>query len=191
MNMGAIKLIRTKALVFFLYNSFITHVPSYAVRHWYLRNMLRISIGKNSSVHMGCFFSGRHIVIGDNTVVNRGCYLDGRVGVTVGNNVSISPESYILSLDHDPNSASFSGLPGPVYIDDYVWIGVRAIILPGVHLPRGCVVGAGAVVTKDPEPCDIVAGVPAKKIGTRNGDLHYSLKYSPYFNSDYFNFDQE
>ena len=50
----------------------------------------------------------------------------------------------------------------PVVIEDDVWIGGRVIILPGVHVGTGCVIGAGAVVTRDTPPYTIVAGNPAK-----------------------------
>lgn len=55
----------------------------------------------------------------------------------------------------------------PVVIGDDVWIGRRAIIMPGVKIATGTVVGAGAVVTKDTEAYSIVGGVPAKVIGYR------------------------
>ena len=58
-------------------------------------------------------------------------------------------------------------------IDDYVWIGIGVIVLQGVHIGKGAVVCAGAVVTKDVGEYEIVAGVPAKKIGERNKDLDY------------------
>ena len=52
-------------------------------------------------------------------------------------------------------------------IGNDIWIGARVTILPGVHVGDGSVIGAGAVVTKDVEPYSIVAGNPAKKIGSR------------------------
>jgi acetyltransferase-like isoleucine patch superfamily enzyme len=55
------------------------------------------------------------------------------------------------------------------------------MILPGVTIGEGAVVGAGAVVTKDVEPFSIVAGNPARRIGERNQDLNYRLKYDPRF----------
>lgn len=61
----------------------------------------------------------------------------------------------------------------PIFIDDYVWIGVGAIVLQGVKIGKGAVIAAGSVVTKDIEPYSIVAGVPAKVIGKRNPDLDY------------------
>jgi acetyltransferase-like isoleucine patch superfamily enzyme len=54
-----------------------------------------------------------------------------------------------------------------IVIDDDVWIGAHASVLDGVRIARGCVIGAGAVVTKSTEPYGVYAGVPAKPIGER------------------------
>lgn len=59
---------------------------------------------------------------------------------------------------------------GDTHIKDGVWIGMRAMIMPGVTLAEGAVVAAGAVVTKDIEPYAIVAGNPAKIIKKRFSD---------------------
>ncbi|MBO5443017.1 MAG: CatB-related O-acetyltransferase [Alphaproteobacteria bacterium] len=56
---------------------------------------------------------------------------------------------------------------GDTVIGDGVWIGMRAVILPGVKIGEGAVIGTGAVVTKDVEPYSIVAGNPAKEIKKR------------------------
>lgn len=172
------------AVAFHLFNSYITRLPSYALRHFYLRQILGIRLGKGAAVHMGCFLTGRHIAIGDRSVINRDCRLDGRVGIRIGADVSISPEVYILSLSHDPNSPDFATLGRPVEIGARAWIGARAMLLPGAILGEGAVAGAGAVVTGSVAPFTIVAGVPARKIGERNRDLRYSLGYFPYFNTD-------
>jgi acetyltransferase-like isoleucine patch superfamily enzyme len=66
-----------------------------------------------------------------------------------------------------------------VIIEDYVWLCFRSIILPGVKLGKGCVVASGAVVTKDVPPFTVVAGVPARVVGTRNQSLTYRLGNSP------------
>jgi maltose O-acetyltransferase len=173
-----------KAFLFYFYNSFITHVPSYTVRRIYLQIILRFKIGRETAIHMGCFFTGRNISIGDNTVINRNCYIDGRSFVQIGNNVSISPETYILSLDHDSQSTEFETVCKKTIIADYVWIGARAIILPGVVLNEGSIVGAGSVVTKSTNRYDIIAGNPAKKINSRPDKLEYKVKYFPLFNTD-------
>ena len=172
------------ACAYYLYNNAVTNIPLYSVRHFYLRTLLGIHIGKKSAVHMGCFFTGRTTTIGDYTTVNSNCYLDGRVGITIGNRVSISPETYIVSLSHDTQHRNFPIVGKEVVIKDYVWIGARAMILPGVTLNEGAVVGAGSVVTKDVPAYTIVAGVPAIKIGERTRDLDYKVSYFPYFNTD-------
>ena len=57
----------------------------------------------------------------------------------------------------------------PVFIEDDVFIGARAMVLKGVRIGKGAVVGAGAVVTKDVPPNAIVAGNPARVVGTTGG----------------------
>ena len=93
----------------------------------------------------------------------------------IGNNCSISCDVKIITGSHDTQSPSFKYKPQKITIDDYVWIGVGAIILGGVHLGKGAVICAGAVVTKDVIPYSIVGGVPAKHIGNRNHNLNYTI----------------
>ncbi|HTB51218.1 MAG TPA: acyltransferase [Ferruginibacter sp.] len=173
------------AFSFYFYNSFLTKFPSYTLRTFYLRKIIGISIGKNTSIHMGCFFAGKNIVIGNNNVIARNCYLDGRVGlITIMNNVSIAPDTCIISLTHVVNSPTFETIAKDIIIQDYAWIGTRAMILPGVTVGKGAVLGAGAIATKELLPYSINVGNPAKEIGKRSEDLHYTLNYFPYFNSD-------
>jgi maltose O-acetyltransferase len=137
---------------------------------------------------MDCFLTGFatgwSIQIGNNSVINRRCYLDGRIGIRIGNNVNVSPEVYVLTFQHDPQSPTFSCVGAPVVIDDHAWIGVRAILLPGTHVGEGAVVAAGAVVSGEVPPFTIVAGVPAvvKKERTRN--LDYVTRFRPYYDTD-------
>nr|WP_284498322.1 acyltransferase [Legionella maioricensis] len=56
---------------------------------------------------------------------------------------------------------------GECYIEDDCWVGMNVCLMPGVRIRRGCVIGAGAIVTRTTEPYSIYAGVPARKIGTR------------------------
>jgi acetyltransferase-like isoleucine patch superfamily enzyme len=56
----------------------------------------------------------------------------------------------------------------PVVIEDHVWIGMRAIVMPGVRIGRGAVVAAGSVVTADVAPRAVVFGSPARTVGTRD-----------------------
>ena len=57
----------------------------------------------------------------------------------------------------------------PVIIEDDVWLGRNVVIMPGVHIAKGAIVGAGAVVTKDVPAYAVVGGVPAKIIQSRIG----------------------
>jgi len=165
----------------FLFNSIITSIPAHWFRRIYLRFYLA-SLGRKTGVQLGCrFLNGRKVSLGDNNVINFGCLLDGRkYRIVTGSNVSIGPEASILTLGHDVNSSNFEDKGGDVMIGDNVWIGSRAIVLPGVSIGKGAVVGAGSVVTKDVEPFMIVAGNPAKAIGERNRDLTYELECFPF-----------
>ena len=169
------------AIVSAVYNQVITHLPSRFVRWVYLRWYLRV-LRPETGVQMGCrFLNGRKVELGDNNVINFGCLFDGRkYRILTGSNVSIGPEATILTLGHDPQSPQFADKGGDVHIGDRVWIGYRALIMPGVTIGEGAVVAAGAVVTKDVEPFTIVAGVPANKIGDRTRELSYGLNYRPF-----------
>jgi len=89
--------------------------------------------------------------------------LDGEI--TVGRNVSISPQVTLYTATHALGFGSQrmnpAMTPKPIVVEDGVWIGMRALILPGVTLGQGCVVSAGAVVTLDVPPNTLVAGNPA------------------------------
>jgi maltose O-acetyltransferase len=171
-------------LAFYIANHWVANIPSFRIRHWYYRRVMRYRIGKDSSIHMETFVTGDFIEIGDNVVINRRVYMDGRIGIKIKNNISISPEVYIVSMEHDPNHPMFATRGEVVTVDDHVWIGSRAMILPGVHIGEGAVVAAAAVVTKDVEPYQIVAGVPARPIGERARQIDYRCVYFPWFDTD-------
>lgn len=173
------------AFKFYFYNSFLTNFPNHKLRILYLRKILKIKIGKSTSINMGCFFAGNNIEIGNNTVVNRNTYFDGRVGkITIGNNVSISFEVCFLTMSHDVNDPFFKTFTKEILIEDYVWIGIRSIINPGVIMKKGSVLGAFSMINKSVEEYTINVGIPAKQISMRNNELQYNLNYFPYFNSD-------
>ena len=88
----------------------------------------------------------------------------------------------IYNTEHDINDPNFNPVFGEVIIEDYVFIGPRAIILPGVEIGKGAVVAAGAVVTKDVPPFAIVGGIPAKIIGERKTKkLNYKIGRAMWF----------
>ena len=168
------------AWISWLYNDLISHLPSRRLRLLLLRCWLQ-SLGHGSGVQMHCrFLHGPGVHLAERCVINHGCLLDGRrYPIRIGSDVSIGPEAAMLTLGHDPRSPEFADRGGPVTIGDHVWIGFRAIVLPGVTIGEGAVVGAGAVVSRDVEPFTIVAGNPARPIGERPQPLSYSLSYRP------------
>lgn len=112
------------------------------------------------------------ISFGRRVAVNSGAQLNGRGGLTIGSDVLIGPNVMIVTAGHDFRRTDIpiilqDHVAGPVTIEDNVWIGANAVILPGVTLARGTIVGAGAVVTKSTEPFSTVAGVPAHQIASR------------------------
>jgi acetyltransferase-like isoleucine patch superfamily enzyme len=160
----------------------ISHVPFHFFRKFFYR-MAGITIGKGSVVHMWAnFFDPTGIKIGEDTIVGDHVFLDGRAKLSIGNHVDIASSVMIYNSEHDLENEDFSAKLEPVNIGDYVFIGPRAIILPGVTVGKGAVVAAGAVVTKDVPDFIIVGGVPAKEIGERkNRDPHYKLGHARLF----------
>ncbi|MBI2018962.1 acyltransferase [Candidatus Daviesbacteria bacterium] len=152
------------------------YIPSHHVRRFILR-LAGAKIGKGTSIHMGCrFFSLKNITIGEDSIIGEGIFMDGRAPVKIGNHVDIASQVMIYSSEHDINSEDFHAALGPVEIGNYIFIGPRAIILPGVKIGKGAVIAAGAVVTKDVAEFAIVGGVPAQVIGERKiRDPHYRL----------------
>src|SRR5947209_9454458 len=173
----------------YLTNHLVNHVPSYSIRKAWYRAVMGVEMGDGSAIQLGCYLwsygprSNRRqkTRVGERSIINRSCCLDVRSGLRIGSDVSISPEVAILTTQHDIGDRRFSLQGKSVVIDDHVWIGMRAIVLPGVHIGRGAVVAAGAVVTQDVDPLDIVAGVPARRIGRRGIDPAYALDPPPLF----------
>jgi len=151
-------------------------VPSHLFRLliYYLAGM---KIGKNSRIHIGArFFNPVNIKVGQGTIIGDNAFLDGRDKLVIGDCVDIASEVMIYNSEHNLESEGFEAVSEDVEVDDYVFIGPRAIIMPGVKIGKGAVVAGGAVVTKNVEPFTIVGGVPAKVIGERkNKNPNYRL----------------
>lgn len=110
------------------------------------------------------------IVIGDNCSFNHGCYINASNGVILGDDVTLSAKSCIVStgIDYKKWADGEKGhiVNGTVTIGNHVWIGANAIILPGISITgEYVVIAANAVVTQNiNESYCIFAGTPAKKI---------------------------
>lgn len=153
----------------------LAYVPSHALRKTGLR-LCGARIAPKSLVYHGFWvLSPWKMTIGKSSVVGDHAILDARGGLTIGENVNLSTNVAIWTGQHNYQSPDFGYEEGPVRVGDYAWLSFRTTLLPGVTIGEGAVVAAGAVVTKDVAPYTVVAGVPAKVIGTRNRDLNYDL----------------
>ena len=109
---------------------------------------------------------GPSLEIGDNSGIGENCRIGSNT--KIGNNVIMVPDVIICAENHKYTKETYEGwLKKPVIIEDNVWIGYRVIILPGIHVGRNAIIGAGAVVTKNIPPYTVVGGVPAKVLKTR------------------------
>jgi maltose O-acetyltransferase len=125
-------------------------------------------IGKDSMIEppFHCSY-GRNIYIGEHVFLNFSCAILDCNEVHIGRHVMIGPTVQIYTAAHDLKAElRIQGweVAKPVVIEDNVWLGGGAIILPGVRVGRNAVVGAGAVVTRDVPADTIVAGNPARVI---------------------------
>lgn len=158
-----------------LYRWFASHLPAGAGIGRTLRRVvatpLLASAGEGVNVERGARFPAGVVHLGDRSGIGIDCDLKGPV--TIGRDVMMGPECVIFTTDHvfadtsRPMIEQGMAETKPVTIGDDVWIGQRALILPGVSIGNGAVVAAGAVVTKDIEPYAVVGGNPAKVIRDR------------------------
>ena len=101
--------------------------------------------------------------------------------ITIKDNVSITAQTYIFTASHYKDSPSFEGYSLPVVIEDYAWIGARAMVLPGIRIGKGAILGAASTATKNIPDYMICVGTPAKQVSIRSDILGYKLVYLPYF----------
>ncbi len=105
--------------------------------------------------------------VGRHCVINTDCFFDLNDCITIADHVSIGHEVMILTASHQMGLAEHRAGPlttAPVAIASGVWIGARALLLPGVEIGAGSVIAAGSVVTQTVPPNTLVGGVPAKPI---------------------------
>ena len=148
----------------------LTIAPNVGFRH-----SESMTFGKGVYIAEGAFIQGRfdgRCSIGDHTTIGPHAYLDAR-NLTIGEYVGWGAGAKVLGAQH-------TGLPAnlpiietdleilPVVIEDWVDIGVNAVIQPGITIGKGAIVAPGAVVTEDVPAFAIVAGVPARTVGWRH-----------------------
>ena len=166
----------TKKFWYILYLIFGAHLPesrrlslAKKIRGFFSKKIVAYQ-GEHINIEKKAAFTPE-LKIGDWSGIGVNCEVNGPV--TIGKYVMMGPEVVIYTSGHNfertdiPMQQQGSSETKPVVIEDDVWIGRRAIIMPGVHIGKGCVIGAGAIVTKDvPDYC-VVGGVPAKILKRR------------------------
>jgi acetyltransferase-like isoleucine patch superfamily enzyme len=110
-------------------------------------------------------YRGGTLSIGKGTYFNRNVHIVVNESVRIGRGVKIGWDVVIMDTDLHGHSGRPAGTK-PVVIDDEVWIGCRALILKGVHIGKGAIIAAGAIVTKDVPPLAVVASPKAEVIFT-------------------------
>ena len=113
---------------------------------------------------------GYNIICGDNVYFNVNCVVLDGAKVTIGDNVFFAPNVQIYTANHPLETELRKTLENalPISIGDDCWIGGNAVICPGVTIGKGCVIGAGSVVTKDIPDSSLAVGNPAKVIRKLN-----------------------
>ena len=119
---------------------------------------------------------GAFIHIGRDCLVGEYSVIRGQGGVTIGDRVYTSPHTQIIAVNHvfnDPGKPFVDqGITAQgITIEDDVWLGSAAIVTDGVHIGKGAVVAAGAVVVEDVPAHTIVGGVPARIIREISGNM--------------------
>ena len=123
-----------------------------------LRNASRIEIGRDGHIGERCY-----LWAGAET---------GRI--ILGDNVSLAPEVFITASDYQFAAGKpFRQQPRrerDVRVGSDVWLGARAVVTAGLEIGDGCIIGAGAVVTRNIPAGSIAVGVPARVVAQRRGD---------------------
>lgn len=136
-----------------------------------LRKLLLCNIDKETVIYppFRCDI-GFNIKLGKNVLINSNCFFLDSNTITIGDFVMIGPNVTIVTPNHsrDPVKRRRVGtISKPVVIEDDVWIGAGATILPGVTIGAGAIVGAGSIVTRDVPAGKTVGGNPARIIGEK------------------------
>ena len=170
-----------RSLALFGANRVIGQLPGHSMRLFYYRAALGWDIGNRSSIHHGLkIFGGRgRVKIGNRSTLQMDCLIvgAGMDDLVIGDDVAVAYRATLVMGSHDIFSPSFSGITGPITIENHVFVGSGATILLGVTLGEGSVITAGSVVTKSIPPFSIARGNPAQVVGRRPKDLSYSAEH--------------
>ena len=133
------------------------------LKAWWLFGRRDVAVFGNFTV-----LRARGVRLGANCAINHGVFLHGAAGITIGDDVVLSARCMLIDASLSPigfhKTETRTYANRPIIIEDGVWIGAGAIVLPGVTIGSRSIVGAGSVVSRDVSPNSIVAGNPARLI---------------------------
>lgn len=127
-------------------------------------------VDSSARIASGVFIGSKNLNIGREVFINVNCFLDGAANITIHEGVHLGSFVKLITGTHIYSASVFRRKGTsvdrflPVILKRGSWIGTGAIILPGVVIEEGCVIGAGALVTKSTEPNGLYVGSPAKRI---------------------------
>lgn len=168
-----------RAVALVAYYAFASRLPDLAFPGGRLWNAIRCAvlrrilpaIGTGNEIDGRIYIGdGSDVTVGSRCQINRGCRLNR---VQIGDCVMIGPEVIVVGQLHEVSRVDIPMIDqgevtkAPTVIEDDVWIGARAVVMPGVRIATGAIVGAGAVVTRDVDAYTVVGGVPARRLRER------------------------
>lgn len=145
----------------------LTPRPCFGLRRFLLR-----CFGAKVGPRVNCYGSSHiyfpwNLEIGEDSAIGEDTLIYNLGRVTIGARTTISQRAHLCAGTHDYKQASLPLLKPPIVVGDNVWICADAFIGPGRQIGDGAVVGARAVVVRDVQAWSVVAGNPAKSIGSR------------------------
>lgn len=143
----------------------MSHITPNRIRAWGL-NKAGIGVGAGTQIRSGSIIKTLKFTIGERSFVNHGCHVDDGV-LTIGDGVYIGPRVVFAMGDHEIGPATQragTNISRPIEIQEGSWVGANATILSGVNVAPGCIIAAGAVLTRSTEPNGLYAGVPARRL---------------------------
>jgi acetyltransferase-like isoleucine patch superfamily enzyme len=127
-------------------------------------NRWGITVDRTATIRERVRFNGPNIRIGGMGWIQHDVMIDDHV--TISDHVVIAPGVKIVTASHRIEQGKRAGanFTEPIEIGAGAWLGANAVVLPGAHVAKGCVIAAGAVVTSPTEPDGVYAGTPARRV---------------------------
>ena len=167
-----------KKIYLFIYYLLANKIPNSTFPGGFIFNLIRIffvkriiEFGSNNTLQKNIYFgTGKNVKIGNNCQINDNVRLDN---VEIGDNVMIARDAVFLGRSHNYNDLNLCmnnqgfKLSKQTIVENDVWIGLRAIIMPGKIISSGSIISAGSVLTQNTIKNGVYGGVPAKLIKIR------------------------